>query len=649
MNDLQPPRQKRRLGSRHIAGVGLLLAAALLVVACGGGSSSSSSTAPAAPLSTSWSLPGADLQNSRAVGGPINTSNVSTLGVAWTVPITATGAFGGYATTPVVANGVLYTQDLASNVEAIDFKTGKVLWTHKYHSASVGPNGVTVAGGTVYGATADSAFALKAATGKQLWIRKLTRNRNEGIDMAPGYHNGTVYVSTVPGTAKVFYAGNGQAILSALDASTGAIKWKWDEVPENLWSSKHTNINSGGGQWHPPTFDGKGNLYVGVSNPAPFTGTPKFPWGSSRPGPDLYTNSIVKLKESTGKLVWHYQLTPHDIYDWDLQNPPLLATVNGKQVVIDGGKAGIVVAVDAQTGKPIWKRPVGVHNGHDNDNLAALKRDYSKLHIPVTIEPGDLGGMESQLATNGKTVFAAVNNLPTTYKGQGLKFASFAPPSKGTGDFVALDVATGKVNWDVKLKSSPYGAATVANDVVFTTTFDGTLHGFDVDTGKEVWSTKLSAGTNAPVAVVGNTLITAATLPAGRSQKALIIAYRLGATGKLPGATPTTTTPTPTPSSASPRSSPSKLNLAAKGNQLLFNTNALTAKAGKVTIDFTNNSALQHNVTLVNSGSKILGKTPTFAGGSKSLSATLKPGTYTYYCSVPGHRQAGMQGTLTIK
>jgi plastocyanin len=81
----------------------------------------------------------------------------------------------------------------------------------------------------------------------------------------------------------------------------------------------------------------------------------------------------------------------------------------------------------------------------------------------------------------------------------------------------------------------------------------------------------------------------------------------------------------------------------------MFNTNQLTAKAGKVTIDFTNNSALQHNVTLVNSGNKILGKTSTFAGGAKSFSATVKPGTYTYYCSVPGHRQAGMQGTLTVK
>jgi plastocyanin len=111
----------------------------------------------------------------------------------------------------------------------------------------------------------------------------------------------------------------------------------------------------------------------------------------------------------------------------------------------------------------------------------------------------------------------------------------------------------------------------------------------------------------------------------------------------------TLTTPAATPTSPGATSSPSNLSLGAKDNQLLFTTNKLTARSGKVTIAFTNNSSLQHNFTLVNSANTVLGKTPTFAGGAKSFSTTLKPGTYTYYCSVPGHRQAGMQGTLTVK
>src|SRR3954453_7231919 len=127
--------------------------------------------------------------------------------------------------------------------------SGKLKWIKKYSSPTVGPNGVNVIDGMVYGATSNAAFQLSAATGEQLWTKKLTRNKNEGIDMAPGVNDGTVYVSTVPGNAKGFYNGNGQAVLWALNAKTGAAVWKWQEVPQDLWSKAHTNINSGGGQW----------------------------------------------------------------------------------------------------------------------------------------------------------------------------------------------------------------------------------------------------------------------------------------------------------------------------------------------------------------------------------------------------------------
>src|SRR5258708_32272253 len=124
-------------GVRHhtpgIAGLGLLIAASLLIVA-GGSSSNKSSGAAATAGSASWSLPGGDLQNTRHVGGPINASNVSTLGVAWTVPLTATGTFGAYAATPGVGNGAMYPQDLASHVQCIDFMSDAGLWIHKHNS-----------------------------------------------------------------------------------------------------------------------------------------------------------------------------------------------------------------------------------------------------------------------------------------------------------------------------------------------------------------------------------------------------------------------------------------------------------------------------------------------------------------------------------
>jgi plastocyanin len=114
-------------------------------------------------------------------------------------------------------------------------------------------------------------------------------------------------------------------------------------------------------------------------------------------------------------------------------------------------------------------------------------------------------------------------------------------------------------------------------------------------------------------------------------------------TGSAPAPATTTTQP------AAPAAAVStKLALAADpGAQLLYNSKQLSAKAGTVTIDFTNASPLEHNLTIAQ-GSTVLGATPTFTGGAKGLTVKLKPGTYTFYCSVPGHRQAGMEGTLSV-
>jgi outer membrane protein assembly factor BamB len=490
-------------------------------------------------------LPGGNPQNTRDVASTITTSNVQQLGVAWCVPVESTGearSIGltdGYATTPVVVNGVVYTQDIESNVMAIKLATGNVLWAHNYSSPNGGPDGVNVANGVVYAATNHAAVALSAATGDQLSSRTLIQNDHEGIDMAPGYNHGTVYVSTVPVNPTVGqYLGGGKGILWALNARTGAPEWSWDEV-QNLWGNP--GINSGGGLWDPPSFDAQGNLYIGIANPGPIgeSGWPKgYPWGTSRPGPDLYTDSVVKLSPA-GKLLWYYQLTPHDLYDWDLQNSPVLTTADGQPVVIDAGKAGILIELNAQTGKLIWKLPVGVHSGHDNDGLLtenATPASHIALPAKYVLEPSIFGGVESQLATNGSTVFAAVNNLPVTMSANGVAESSKALEAaipKATGEMVAVSQDTGKVIWDDKLPSSPYGAATVTNDVVFTTTYSGYLYAFNAATGAILLKTPLSSGTNAPVAIDGDYVIAGAGIQLPKTQQ-LIIAYKLGGTGKLP-------------------------------------------------------------------------------------------------------------------
>jgi alcohol dehydrogenase (cytochrome c) len=548
----------RATGGRRlvVAGTALVIAGGLIAGCSSSGTSTSGSstlacpskrgatvtgTAPAATgqPAAGWTAPDADLASTRYVASAITSTNVSKLGVAWTVPLTMNTSHtdGAYATTPVIVNGVVYTQDLDSNVFAISLATGKVLWTHDYDSANGGPDGVNVAGGVVYAATAKAAVALDAATGAQLWSRTLAANDHEGIAMAPGYNHGTVYVSTVPANVTTVYGAGGQGILWALNAKTGAPEWSWNQ-DQNLWGNP--GVNSGAGLWYTPSFDAQGNIYLGVANPAPIFGTKAYPLGSSRPGPNLYTDSVVKLSPA-GKLLWYYQLTPHDLYDWDLQNPPIVTTADGRQVVIDGGKAGIMIELDAQTGKLLWQLPVGGHSGHENDGALtehATPTSHDPLPANYCLEPSLYGGMLTELASTGSTAYAAVNDWslaasPTGFTGS--ITSQVKALYSAVGEMVAVNQDTGTVIWDTPLPSMLFGAATVTNNVVFTTTFSGYLYALDATTGAILFSTPMSAVTNAPVAVDGDYVIAGAGLAAPSStQRNMIIAYKLGATGKLP-------------------------------------------------------------------------------------------------------------------
>lgn len=508
-------------GRGYVGGVAALVAlliAALLVSGCGGSSSG-------AEVSFDGSAyPNGDLANSRNASGPIKTANVGELQTAWTLPIRGESSFGSYAASPVVSKGVIYSQDLASNVQAIEQESGDVLWTKSYELPSLGPNGVVVQDGKVFGATPSAIFALDQETGKQLWTTTLVRNEVEGINLAPGFDNGIVYASTVPTSATSLYEPGGVGIVWALDAKTGKKLWHFDTVPTSLWG--HPEINSGGGVWYTPAFDGKGSMYFGVGNPAPFPGSPGHPWGSSRPGPNLYTNSIVKLDAKTGKMQWFFQLNPHDLYDWDLQGPPILIDSGGRELVVAAGKVGFVIALDAKTGKLVWKRAVGKHNGHDEDGLLAMRGELSKLKTPFEISPGNLGGVIAQMSTDGSRVFVPVVNHPVTLaSGTEIEEAS----AENAGELVALNVKDGSLAWKHEFPLAPaFGATTVTNDVVFATTYDGKVHAYDTKSGRQVWQEQLPAGTNTGVAVAGDMVIAPAGVPAAEGQTPQIVAFRLG-------------------------------------------------------------------------------------------------------------------------
>ena len=183
---------------------------------------------------------------------------------------------------------------------------------------------------------------------------------------------------------------------------------------------------------------------------------------------------------------------------------------------------------------------MGGHDGHETDGLLtehATSASRGLLPAEYCLEPSLYGGILTQLASNGSTTFAAVNDLalpatPTGYTGSLTSHVQAI--ENAVGEMAAVNQDTGAVIWDTPLPSSPYGAATVTNDVVFTTTFKGYLYALNSTTGAIMFKTPLSAGSNAPVAVNGDYVIASAGIPLSRTQRNMIIAYKVGATGKLP-------------------------------------------------------------------------------------------------------------------
>ncbi len=332
----------------------------------------------------------------------------------------------------------------------------------------------------------------------------------------------------MPGNAGVFYAGGAEGVIFALNQSTGEVVWNFSTLnTTDYWGN--ASINSGGGCWFPPGIDtATGLAFFGIANPAPFPGQPKgpgisqdYPNGISRPGPNLYTNSMMALDSANGTMAWYNQVLPHDISDYDLQQAPILttATINGSDqaIVLGAGKMGRVYAFNRTDGTLLWETAVGEHQ---NDTLKAFP-----LNGTITVIPGVLGGVESPMAYADGVVYAAANNLAVDMT-NGLTF-TLHPLAEATGDFVAIDVTNGSILWDAKLDSGLFGGATVVNDLVFTGTFDGTLYAFNRTTGEEVWTYTAPAAVNAWPAVTGDTVVWPIAGPGGPTS---ILGFALGAT-----------------------------------------------------------------------------------------------------------------------
>ena len=466
---------------RAIRGLAAVLAAVVLS-GCGSGGEEGS-----------WNLPNGDRQGTRAAASSIiDADNVSRLAPRWRFALTGMQTFAGnFASTPVDDGDTIYVQDLQSDVYALDRESGKARWAHRYRAANDGPNGLAVADGRVYGATDSDAFALSAQTGAELWRRHLTSASEQFVDVAPVAWKGLVVLGTVG------YPPGGRGAIYALDSRTGAVRWKFDTI-ERPW--RRPSEAGGGGIWYPVSLDEHGLVYAGTSNPAPWGGSPRRPNGAAFPGPVRYTDSLVVLDGETGRLVWFDHVTPHDIRDYDFQETPILANVDGVDLVFGAGKAGRIIAWDRLTRRRRWSASVGLHR----NDLGPLPRRR------VVVCPGLFGGVETPMAYADRRLFVPVVDLCGWGSAVDRQKVTSVDPTKGSGRLVALDAASGATLWERRLPSPSLGCATVANDVVLTSTYDGSLYGFAVEDGRQLWRARMRAGVNSCPAVFGDLVVVGA-------------------------------------------------------------------------------------------------------------------------------------------
>ena len=382
-----------------------------------------------------------------------------------------------------------------------------------------GPDGVAVAGGTVYGDTSTSVFALSAATGKTTWVDRHLLHKGQGaFEIQPQVADGRVYLASAYGS------GPGGGVLMALNAANGRLLWEFNTVIGPAQGVQALGLGSGGA-WETPLVGSDGSVTFGTGNPYQSIAE-----AVEHPSRQLYTDSAVNLDAATGKLRWYYQAVPDDFMDHDLQASPVSASINGAPVIITAGKMGYVYALNARTGALLWKTPVGKHNGHDNDSLLALSHKL-KITFPYTFEPGPLGGVLSNLAVAGGSVYVATIDLPITATSAELSRRQQVRRRSPTGEVEALSLATGKVEWDTKVPTMPLGAATVSNDLVFTDLYNGVLIALNRSTGEIVYRHQLPTSANAPIAVFGNTVLVPAggpeTSSPGSSGHPQLVAYTL--------------------------------------------------------------------------------------------------------------------------
>jgi PQQ-dependent dehydrogenase (methanol/ethanol family) len=439
----------------------------------------------------------------------VNVSNVAGLQPQWIYSI----PFNGLETTPVVVDGVMYVTG-NNQVFALSGRTGREIWRYERPKsagttiagdAAIGVNrGVAVLGDRIFYLTDDAhLIALHRLTGALLWEVDTPAG-------AKGLYGGTS-APLVTGDLVITGVSGGdngiRGYIAAYKAATGELAWKLYTIPKpgdtgpaaDTWRGAALGLG-GGATWLTGSADMEAKiLYWAVGNPHPDTD------GDERIGSNLYTNSDLAIDVKTGKMLWYYQFTPHDLHDWDANQPIVLVDAKWKgqdrKLLLHANRNGFLYVLDRATGKPLMAtkmvRKLNWASGIDEQTWTPQLLDANETSLQGTVTCPAVRGATNWYATayNPATrlyYVMTVEDCTTYIKAEDAGYRRYNDPADPAQKILrAFDIESGKAVWQIVLpgpvQSNYSGVLTTSGGLVFFGESSGGFAAVDARTGKYLW------------------------------------------------------------------------------------------------------------------------------------------------------------------
>lgn len=444
----------------------------------------------------------------------INDGNASRLSMQWAFQV---GDLGQFETTPLVVDGVLYGTGQNGRAFALDARTGRAIWRYQRSlpdklkpCCGMVNRGFAILGERLFAATLDAhVIALDAKTGNLLWdVTAADYRQAYTFTVAPLVVKNELIVGISGGEYGI------RGFIDAYDAATGRRLWRFDTVPgpgqpgHETWAGDSWKTG-GAPAWITGSYDPELNLvYWPTGNPSPSN------YGGERGGDNLYSNSMLALDADTGKLKWYFQFTPHDLYDYDATQIPIILDADWqgrpRKLLIQANRNGFLYVLDRTDGKFLFGKAFGNvtwANGIGPDGKPILNPRLKLKPDGTRVCPGALGLTNWYAPSyNPDTglLFVATStecdiftSSPQPYRA-GHDFLGSVyvpdPAERPTGNLKAIDPLSGTVKWSFPYFSNPNGGAlSTAGGVVFAGDSDGNFIVLKAKTGRDLWHVQLGA------------------------------------------------------------------------------------------------------------------------------------------------------------